>query len=378
MIHNAKDGRRDWTMLIFLIPIGFLLIVIVGQAAVRLSPFWRVNADMNSNIETDPNAARPFALLEPILPQILTPVGWMDNYLTPGADYSFPPFLTLSPTASPAPTEATPTPAASSPTPSPAATGTPPPTATNTVVATATPPPPTETDDPPPDDTSAPTCNESNASNYGGALPCRYPVTSTPDPGYTFDNTPPSQINVGGPPDNIGSGSGNVGHITDGTYVVLALTVTVGATPDNNYDLAFYEWNNSGTVYFDWIIIGISDNGGATYYEVFNWGDGTPDANSNVGDFAAVNGEDDNEPILVNPPPPLEPELYDPDETPPPDGPRPQTGILIDVDRATSNPMPGDYNYVVLISPSGGSGESAQVDAVQAVEVPTPTPTPPP
>jgi hypothetical protein len=150
------------------------------------------------------------------------------------------------------------------------------------------------------------------------------------------------------------------------------LGVVVSDTPDNNYDLAYYEFINGQYVYMDWIIIGITnDANGGSYYEVFNWGNNTPDDNSNVGDVAVVEGGevDDQQ---VDPA-----ELYDPDGT---GGPAPQSGILIDVDNVGSNPPPGTYNYIVIISPDGDSNPNnnnnpAQIDSIEAVEVPIP-PTP--
>jgi hypothetical protein len=431
MIQNQKRERRDWTLLIFIIPIGIILIIIVGQIAVRLSPIWSVNADMNSNLEPDPNAAQPLAILQPILPQILTPMAWMGNYLTPGADnIYFPPFMTLEPTATPSPTEATPSITESVPT-EVTATGTPVPTNTN--VVTATTPAPTETEDPeetgtpppatctdpgadnfggplpcdytstttctdpgadnfggplPCDYTSTTTCTDPHANNNGGPLPCDYGAIATIDPGLTTA-TPPPELDVDAPPNNTDPyDDSNVGTIADGTYIVISLQITVDSTPDNNYDLAYYEWNNGGAVYLDWIIIGITnDPTGSTYYEVFNWGDGDPDLNSNVGDIAAAAGDEfddhtvpvsDNAEVPVLPP---EDELHDPDHDPgnPPadpetNGPLPGTGVLIDVDSAPSDPPPNTYEYIVIISPPGGTGGDAQVDAIQATEVPIPTP----
>ncbi|NUQ60288.1 MAG: hypothetical protein HUU12_13090 [Anaerolineales bacterium] len=350
MIQNPKRERRDWTLLIFIIPIGILLILIVGQFAVRLASFWSVNGDMNSNLEPDPEEARPFALLEPILPQILTPMAWMEYYLTPGAEVYFPPFLTFSPTASPAPTESTPTGTEPSPTQVPP-TDTPSPTP-SADPGTAT---PTNTqggdETEPPDDGGTPTDTPTG-------------VVSTIDPSLTQITPAPTQINVGAPPDNTDRFDlSNTYEINSGNYVVLGLNVTVEATPDGNYDLAIYEFLNFNVIYLDWFVVGISnDADGATYYEVFNWGNGAPDNNSNVADLAA-GGETDNE--AVNPS-----QLYDADGA----GPAPQTGILIDVDDNNSgNPPPGVYGYVVIINPVGG-GDAVQVDAVQTVEVPIPAP----
>lgn len=383
MINSENRERRDWTLLIFIIPIGIILIILVGQLAVRLVPFWRVDAGMNSNLEPNPESARPFALLEPILPQILTPMAWAQTYLTPGAEISFPPFLTFEPTATPSPTPDTPTATDTPPTP----TETPSPTATS-VTGTPPPPPPTDDDDeeednnddmPPPA-----TCTETAANNQGqplpctfdptplicpgahnpdGPLPCDYGVVSTVD--LTVYGTPaptPSNLEVGSFPDNTDPNSdANIGTILDGTYIVVSLSVTVEQTPDDNYDLVYYEFNNGGAVFMDWVHIGISNYAdGSEYYEVFNWGNGIPDTNSNIGDVAG--SELDDQGVNLS-------ELYDPDDA----GPAPKTGILIDVDTAPSTPPPGTYNFVVILSPLGGnSGTWAQVDAIQTVEVPTP------
>lgn len=372
MIGTEKNERRDWTLLIFIIPLGIILILLVGELAVRLVPFWRVEADMNSNLEPDVSSARPFALLEPILPQILTPMAWAESYLTPGAAVNFPPFLTFEPsvtpslsatvaTASPVPTSTTIT----SPTTSP--------TNTSTTPSVT---PSKETSSPTNETPSATATTATPSATATTATPSATPTTATPTdtPIVSTLNpvdqvTPaPTQIGVGTPPNNTGPGANDIGNIADGSYVVISLSVTVNATPDNYYDLAFYEYNynNLGFISLDNIIIGISHfSDGSQYYEVFNWGNGTPDANSNVGEIAQTTGESDNQNINTS-------DLYDPDGA----GPAQQTGILIDVDTATSNPPADTYEFIVLISPSGGSGESAQVDAVQAVEVPIPTPTP--
>lgn len=372
MIQNPKRERRDWTLLIFIIPLGIFLIIIVGQIAVRLAPNWSVNADMNSNLEPDPNAAQPFALLQPILPQILTPMAWMENYLTPGAAIYFPPFMTLEPTVTPTPTEAAPTQV--SDTPAPTASETPSPTSTS-ATGTAS---PTDT----PEGTEPPDGGGGSSTPPPTTPPPTTPPPTTPastdypatiDPSLT-PATPHPEINVGSTPDNDPAAppptpsDNGIGYIEDGTYIVIELHVTVGATPDGNYDLVFYEWNNGGAVFLDWIIIGITnDNTGSHYYEVFNWGqDQSADDNSNISDYS-VGGEADDEPIALN-------DLYDPDGV----GSAPSTGILIDVDNAPIAPPPDNYEFVVIISPPDPpplNDNPAQVDAIQTVEVPIP-PTP--
>ena len=185
-----KRERTDWALLLFIIPIGIILIIIVGQLAIRLMPFWSVNADMKSNLEPNSESPRPFALLQPLMPQLLTPMSWAGNYLTPGADISFPEFVTFEPTASPSSTPVQPT--GTPPTP----TGTPSPTQSATPSATTTPVPtgsPTKTP-------TSKLCEDVNALNYGQTLPCKYsppppkilgctdPNASNYDPLATVDN----------------------------------------------------------------------------------------------------------------------------------------------------------------------------------------------
>ncbi len=427
----SERDRRDWSLLVFIVPLGILLMLIAGQFAMRIIPQWILNVGMGSRLEVE-TAGGQQNFIQPLFNiQILTPFSWQNTYLTPNADsgFVFPPFVVLEPSATPSPTEApssteTATPPATTTTPSatvvvtattpPPATSTegtsPPPTTCTDLAATNNggplpcvyPPttctdpaatnnggplpcvyPPTTCTDPAATNNGGPlpcvypptTCTDPAATNNGGPLPCVYPpppITSTVDPLYTPAPVPP-ELGVGTPPDNTDPyDDSNIGAISDGTYIVINLGVVVETTPDSNYDLAFYEYNNGDAVYLDWIIIGITNDSDATdgiqYYEVFNWGNnGTPapDTNSNVGDVAQTTGtEDDNQPIDLT-------ELHDPDGA----GSAPQTGFLIDVDNATSNPPADTYNYVVIISPNGGgSGQAAQVDSVQATEVPIPTP----
>lgn len=434
--------RRDWSLIIFILPVGIILILIVGQIAIRMVPHWSVNAGMDSNLDPNSEYVKPLSLLQPLLPQILTPVAWAENYLTPMGEITFPQFFVIEPSSTPSPKPTETAPAST-------ATETPPPTATTPPTSTQpsnTPPVKTETPKPtdPPaicNDSSATnfggplpctyppamcedpaatnfggplpctypptTCEDPDASNFGGPLPCTYPPTTCEDPdatnfggplpcvypppvvstvptGYSED---PPPVNTGSTPDNTDPNSNSlVGTVLDGTYVVISLGVHVSDVSDGNYDLVFYEFNNNGTLYLDWVRIGItndSDNSdGIDYYEVFYWGDNNPDENSNVGDIAQAAGvENDNHAIPVagnTEVPPSATELYDPDyDAGPPEtnGPLPQTGILIDVDQAASNPPAGDYAFVVVISPLGGSGEPAELDAISTVEVPIP-PTP--
>jgi hypothetical protein len=198
-------------------------------------------------------------------------------------------------------------------------------------------------------------------------LPCVYPTPtgypSTPDPTWTLISPVPPEVNTD-VPDN------NPVDLDNGNFFVLDVSsnpVVVSLTPDNYYDLVFYEYNSWGVIYMDHIIIGVSQNSdGSIYYEVFNWGDDIPDTNTNAdvttlppSPLCVPNQECDN--YEIDPA-----NLY----------PNPGTGILIDVDTATSQPPPGTYNYVVVISPATGTGDPSQIDAIIVTEVPLPTPTP--
>lgn len=378
---TQKPERKDWMLLIFIIPIAALLLLFVGQWAIRLLPFWSVNAGMNSNLEPeDSSAAHPFALLEPLLPQILIPLPWADTYLEPGEDFSFPPFLTFEPTASPSPTADTPAPTEATPTATPVPTETP--TATSVVTSS-----PTDSDDdeeetptgtvasPSPSPTTpspSPTTPSPSPTTPSPSPTTPSPSPTTPSPTGVISTVPPSygtpapipsEVGVGTLPDNTDPFSDtNIGTVLDGTYIVINLSVTVSSSPDDNYDLAIYEYNNNGYVYMDWMIVGITNSSdGSQYYEVFNWGDSNPDTNSNLGDVA---GETDDQQVDDS-------EFYDPDGA----GAAPQSGILIDADTASSSPPPATYNYVVVISPIGGMpSNNVQIDSLQTVEVPTPTP----
>ncbi|MBL8062418.1 MAG: hypothetical protein JNK32_05325 [Anaerolineales bacterium] len=355
----SERDRRDWSLLIFIVPLGILLMLIAGQFAMRIIPQWILNAGMGSNLKVE-TAGGQQTVFQPLFNiQILTPFSWQNTYLTPNANngFVFPPFVVLEPSATPTPTEARPTETA---TPSPPVTVSPSATTVTpsaTEVVTVTPPPPTDPPATPTDPPATPT-DPPTATPTDPPTPTPTGVTSTPDPSYTLVTPAPADLGVGTPPD------GNIGNITNGQYVVIGLSIVVGPTPDNNYDLVLYEYDNGGQIALDWIIIGISIySDGREYYEVFNWGNGTPDTNSNVGDVAGA--ETDNQSVPLT-------ELHDPDDA----GPAPQTGILIDVDNATSAPPAGTYDYIVVISPLGGSGDPAQVDSIEVTEVPIPTPPP--
>lgn len=359
--------RRDWGIIILILPLGVAMMMCVGQQAIRMSPSWSVSGDMNSSLDPESAPKQNALVVPPISDDILTPVTWWDTFLTPSGESDsvvvFPPFITFEPSASPTVTA------------SPTETSTPTPTSS----VTTTPTPPTQTPTKKPDDdtpTPVTTCQNPAASNFGGPLPCTfppttctdplannnggplpciYPVTSTP---VGTEITPPVQIGVGTP-------DGSIGSIDDGEYIVIDLgspILRVNGPSDTDADLIYYEQQAGSGVDMDMVIISISMDG-AVYYVVFNWGDAVPDNNSNVGDVTTDTGtENDNQQIDQ----PDTGELYG---TAPSD-----TGILIDVDNAPSNPPVGDYQFIAIQAPSTGSTDGIGMDSVDVDEVPIPPP----
>lgn len=93
----------------------------------------------------------------------------------------------------------------------------------------------------------------------------------------------------------------------------------------------------------DSVIVQIANDPGGPWFTIFNWGNGSPDTNTNVSSYP----ENDNEPIPLS-------ALYN--------GP-PQTGITIDVDGA--GVPAGTYQYLVIIAPSTAANDGADVDSIE-------------
>lgn len=363
MIDNSSPRRekRDWTLLIFIIPIGILLMYMAGLVAARLVPEWSVIAGMGSNLDPDEIPYQQNSPIQPILPAILTPMSWFETFLTPGANGSteplvFMPFVVLEPSAIPQ----TPVPPTAATQPSATAPSSTPPT------ASSSPPPATGTSEPPPDGENTPTPPTPTAPTPTAPTP---PPTatgtpSTPPPGYSLVDPPPSQVDIHQPPNN---DPGTLGGGGISEYMIIDLgsrPVKVSATPDGNYDLIFYEaLYAADRVALDHIIIGISTKPDGSYYEVFNWGDSgnIRDQNTNV-DYALLPDdpagcpsdlECDNRNVPIT-------SLH---------GTTPyQTGILIDVDYNTSGKPPeGNYRYLVILAPA--SVDSSQIDSIEVKEV---------
>lgn len=153
-------------------------------------------------------------------------------------------------------------------------------------------------------------------------------------------------INASGAPD------GSVADINQGGYLTFTFPAGSGIRDGAGYDFVFFEWPNpdnpiTGGIQLDWIVVEISDDG-ITWNEVFDWGDGAADNNTNVASYAA-GGELDNESI---PSSALWPGGL-PSGT--------NTGIAIDIN--IIGPPPGSqYRYVRFSNPY--AGDAAQIDAI--------------
>jgi hypothetical protein len=350
----TERDKRDWSLLIFIVPLGILLMLIAGQIAIQVMPQWRLPAWIGSNLSPDSSGSGPRPVYNQ---QILTPFSWIGDYLTPMSGEIVPiPFIILEPSATPPPTIVTPTPESPSPTVEPTETATPSPTAPQPTLPPPTIPPSEDPPDPPP-----PT-----------PIPTEPPTPPPPGNPSELDDSlvfvpPPGPINLDAPDDN-------AANLANGSYTVLTLSspIVVLVTPDEFYDLIFYEYNEEGTIYMDHIIIGISQHAdGSIYYEVFNWGNNVPDTNTNV-DITDLPPQTCRM-SSVDSSPECDDREFSPDDL----YPYPGTGVLIDVDTAQSEPPPGEYEYIVIISPVSGIGDPSQIDAIVVTKVPIP-PTPDP
>ncbi|MBE0680355.1 MAG: hypothetical protein IH589_00440, partial [Anaerolineales bacterium] len=228
----TERDRRDWSLLIFIVPIGILLMLIAGQFGMRIIPFWTLNTEMRSNLNVETAGGR-----QSVIPLfnigILTPFAWQDTYLTPNSEngFVFPAFIVLEPSATPSPTAVPATETAAPPEETPTPTETPPPTSTTPVATgTASTPPPDEGTDPPPTDPPTATASPTDTP-IATASPTDPPtaaptgIISTVPATYTQIDPPPSEI--GTIPDGTPGNTTNVASISDGAFVVISLSIVV-------------------------------------------------------------------------------------------------------------------------------------------------------
>jgi hypothetical protein len=354
-----EQERRDGFIIPIILIIGFLFVIIAGQWALRFSPSWKLNTNMDSNL--DPNSdfltRRPSGFIEPVDASILTQPAGLNLFLTP--DMSFVTgtrFPTLTPASSvstivttiissatmtntSAPT-ASPTLAWIFPPSTPSSTSKPKPTKTSGSPATDT-PTPTVAFGFTPTDTSIPTATETSMSTSTATPTATSTSTATPTATQTPAPVPtdPTPGSIGTAPDGI------IYNLPSGGMLTLGITLVVNGHP--GWDLVYYERPAGSGVFLDWVIVEISD--GTNWYTIFNWGNNVADTNTNM-DFN----------ILSNPQVPEEPdqrdiqkaELYN------------STGIAIDLDSIVP---PGAYPYIRFIAPPGDVDNQMEIDAIQVL-----------
>ena len=116
-------------------------------------------------------------------------------------------------------------------------------------------------------------------------------------------------------------------------------------------DLVYYEFDNMGMVYMDWVIIQVGD--GLNWYTVFNWGDDIADSNTNM-DFN-----------ILPPPtvPPFSPQEADARAIPLSSF-HNNSGVEIDLDALTPQ---GTYSWIRIIAPIGDADDQLEIDAIESL-----------
>ena len=213
---GRRWGRSEWAIFALILAVGFACILLSAEAAIRLPREWEVAAGMASEMDPDQSVATPLPMIEPLRPEIMTPLWDLRRILTPlGPVVVVPPQIfvpiptaTATPqgmvtaTATPVnlPPSATPTP---SPTPLPTPTPTRPrvtltptlppsltPTASPTSAPTTQPPTPTPTPTRTPTPTSTPTRTPTPTSTPTHTPTPTSTPTHTPTPTSTPTHTP--------------------------------------------------------------------------------------------------------------------------------------------------------------------------------------------
>ena len=363
-----EQERRDWFIIPLILGIGFLCVIVAGQWALRFSPSWRLNANMDSNL--NPNSDflthRPDGFIEPVDPSILTEPVWINLFLTPGASFitgtPFPrttitsslttsmitqtPFKTSTPIGIASATNtnvvfASPTntfvyyPPTSTSKPKPTATKvspgyTPTPTAAVTPSWTAT---PTPTQSSTGTSTSSSTATSTSTPTATAIATATQTSTNTPDP---------SEPDFGGP-------DGNTTTFGNGAWIEFNLS---GFSLDGNsaWDAVYYEMEEAsaaGKIHLGAVKIEVYDQTTAAWYEIYNWGDGVADANAS---YNNGNSEPDGFPIdksLLYGAPPL------------------NTGIAMDIDTPALGQGGSIGDTITKIRITSLSNSNCETDSLQ-------------
>jgi uncharacterized repeat protein (TIGR01451 family) len=174
---------------------------------------------------------------------------------------------------------------------------------------------------------------------YAGLSPVQATDTDTQ---IIADPAPPSEIGESRDCPNHPAGLDCTYELGwDGMGGTLTWTFLTPVMPsgNGNPDLVYYERPSTGSgILMDWVIIEISD--GHNWYTVLNWGNGSPDNNTNISGFSP---EIDNQAIPYS-------ALHN------------GTGITIDIDSIVGT-APGPFLYIRITAPADGD-DGVAIDGV--------------
>lgn len=136
--------------------------------------------------------------------------------------------------------------------------------------------------------------------------------------------------------------------LISGSSLTLAFNTPLVVNGHPSWDLVFYELRIGSGIGMDWTLIQIGD--GTNWYNVFYWGDGIPDTNSNLNINVIGGTEDDNRDLTA---PPLYTYTGSAGVF--------NTGIVMELDGVVPN---GTYPYIRFIAPPGDLDNGTEIDAV--------------
>ncbi|MDW8069654.1 MAG: hypothetical protein RML46_12160, partial [Anaerolineae bacterium] len=80
---SRRWGRSEWAIFALILALGLACILIAAEIAIRMPRRWEVAAGMSSAMDPDRSLATPFPMIEPLRPEILTPLWDLRRILTP-------------------------------------------------------------------------------------------------------------------------------------------------------------------------------------------------------------------------------------------------------------------------------------------------------
>lgn len=214
--------------------------------------------------------------------------------------------------------------------------------------------------------TTAPSATPTDAETAPPEEPVVPPTATSVPPTPTHTPCP-----AGGCEPDIGPPDGSFLSLAPGTEMVFNLSspIVVDGAPD--YDLVYYERLGApgppAIVLLDLVVVRIGQTSTGEWFVVFDWGDGEPDTNTNVGSYGADGIEEPNAAIPVS-------ALYGT----PGGSPVLNTGIAIDVDNAATPVPAGVYDLLSVAAPTPPGGgwypadQQLEVDALEILPTSAP------